>query len=331
MVSISERNCFKRILELICSVFDAYSVVLFFRDTGDNYQLSYFFSLGDDIRKDTSIHPGQGLVGWIIRNNQPLLVNNFERYKDSLGYYNKEGESKIKAFMGCPIENGLGVVCLDSKRTYSFGTKDQKILHQFVQLIETVYKEIYYRDYTEQEHGFYVCMQIIHSLRKKHPRWSTFLHHFLQILSEYTGFAYCFFAARDELGNGYFIEGANRPLTSRKELENKMFNIGSGLIGWVFRNHSLISTEDKDSKAMGAPVFGKEFDSPQWHTVICLPLVVHTRTRGVLVLANKDQVTISENMKRFLYMTTDQLALFLENLYLKNRLRQKENAESKEQ
>lgn len=329
MVAISERNCFKRILELICSVFDAYSAVLFFRNSGDNYQLAYFFSLGDDICTDAKIQPGRGLVGWILRNDQPLLINNFERYKDSLGYYNKEGESKIKAFMGCPLQNGLGVVCLDSKKTYSFGTKDQKILHQFVQLIESLHNELYDKNYNEQEHGFYICLQLIHSLRKKYPRWSTFLHHFLQILSEYTGFSYCFFAARDELGKGYFIEGANRPLTSRRELEDKMFNIGSGLIGWVFRNHCLISTEEKDSSATGAPVFGKEISSPQWNTVICLPLVVNLRTRGVLVLANKEQMPILDSMKRFLNMTSNQLALFLENLYLKNRLQQKEKLENK--
>ena len=63
----------KHILSIVCSVFDAYSAVLFLPDEeGEAHYLSAAFSLGDKISPDVSILPGRGLVGWIIRNRQPM-------------------------------------------------------------------------------------------------------------------------------------------------------------------------------------------------------------------------------------------------------------------
>jgi transcriptional regulator with GAF, ATPase, and Fis domain len=55
---------------------------------------------------------------------------------------------------------------------------------------------------------------------------------------------------------------------------------------------------------------------------MCLPLIVHLRTRGVLVLADEENKIISNQLHEFVSLVSDQLAIFLENLYLKNKLRQ---------
>ncbi|MEE0815601.1 MAG: GAF domain-containing protein, partial [Desulfovibrio fairfieldensis] len=125
----------KHILSIVCSVFDAYSAVLFLPDEeGEAHYLSAAFSLGDKISPDVSILPGRGLVGWIIRNRQPLLVPNFDQRQSNLGYYADGEEASIKAFMGCPVPTG-GALCVDSKRQYSFSDKDHKILQLFAELI----------------------------------------------------------------------------------------------------------------------------------------------------------------------------------------------------
>ena len=67
----------KHILSIVCSVFDAYSVVLFLPDEeGEAHHLEAAFSLGERVASNASVLPGKGLVGWIIRNRQPLLVPN---------------------------------------------------------------------------------------------------------------------------------------------------------------------------------------------------------------------------------------------------------------
>ncbi|MFP4672228.1 MAG: GAF domain-containing protein [Desulfohalobiaceae bacterium] len=327
---MSDNYFLDRILGLICSVFEAYSAVLFLAEGDRGYRLATSFSLGDNIRENLWLESGQGLVGWIIRNNQPLLINDFDRSGDCLGYYSPEAESKIKAFMGCPLNNAQGVLCLDSKKSYSFSAKDQKILHQFVQLVQALQDAFWEQGISRKERSYYICLQMLRGLRLKHPKWSFFLQDLLQCIAEHTGFSHCFLAARDERGHNFFLEGWNQPIFSTQEEHHKSFHMDEGLIGWVFRNHCFVSTAEQDNKANRAPLFEKKSKAKQFPSVICVPLVVHMRTRGVLVLASEQYQDSGQELKEFMLLAGDYLALFLENLYLKNRLRQQQTSEDKQ-
>ena len=313
-------DCLSKILGIVCNVFDAYSTVLFLPETDEEFYLAAHFSLGDHILPDTRIQAGKGLVGWIIRNRQPLLVNNFDRQSDCLGYYCGDGESTIKAFMGCPMSGGRGALCLDSKKTYSFSERDQKILHQFTQLIDAVQSSICSADQEAQERRFYACLKALHLLKEKHPRWSDFLTAILTILGENTGFQYCFLAVRDEWGSEYSIEGANRMILEGEENGRRSFAIGSGLVGWVFKNNRPVFTGERESGPSDIPLLGRDLNAPAFRSAACLPLIVHRKTRGVLVLADQENLVVTDHLKSFLVLVSDYLASFLENLYLKNKL-----------
>lgn len=322
--SMLDKSYLTPILNIVCSVFDAYSAVVFLpKDDEHLFELSDCFSLGENINKDCVLEPGQGLVGWIIRNNKPLLVNDFDRQGDGLGYYHRDAEAKIKSFMGCPLNKGQGVLCLDSKRSFSFSTKDQKILHQFTQFIEILRSNLYQYELNQEKYQYYVCLQTIQALKNKSTRWSQYLDGFLQILSEFTQFRHCFFASRDKDGQGFYLEGWNKPIFSKQDQHTQRFDTREGLIGWVFRNHSRISSnEGKHGRSLKTPLFRKHRDTPTFQSVICLPLVLNMKTRGVLVLADQDRLPITEELNNFLTLITDQLSLLLDNLYLKNKLRQ---------
>ena len=310
-----------KILGIVCSVFDAYSSVLFLPDENSkDYYLAAKFSLGDKIRADTVISPGKGLAGWILRNRKPLLINNFDRKRSRPGYYDSDEEKKIKAFMGCPLRSGDGALCLDSKRTYCFSDKDQKILDLFSGLIAEMCAGALRDEQSLTEQRLYASLKVIYGLRKQFPRWPAFLRRFLELLSNATGFEHCFLAARGERGKSYFLEGQNQDIFSDKKQHKLKFPIKSGLIGWVFNNDAPVCTGEKGSRSTEKFVFGKNVESPPFKSVVCLPLIIHKRTRGVLVLAHKSPIDIPPEVKVFMEMAADHLALFLENLYLKNRL-----------
>ncbi|ACV68840.1 GAF domain-containing protein [Desulfohalobium retbaense] len=324
-------NCLQQLLGIICSVFDAYSAVLFLPAAKDEYALAASFSLGDNLISGASVGQGKGLVGWIIRNNKPLLVNNFDREGGCLGYYNQEGESKIKAFMGHPLGQGDGALCLDSKKTYSFTTKDQKILDQFSRLVESLCSDFTSVQCSQEEHALYTGLQALHALQSRYPRWSQYIDRFVATIAEYTSFSHCFLAARDENGSSYFLEGWNQPLFAAESEHHQQFNIKSGLIGWVFKHQSIVSSGSA-AEPMSAPVFGRDVQAPDFSSVICLPLVVNKITRGVLVLADEEVKPVSDQLRTFLEMASGQLGLLLENLYLKSRIhRQQVQAEKSEQ
>jgi len=314
---------FHPLLGLICSIFDGYSAVLFLAgDSSTQYELVSSFSLGDNIAKNMVLETGQGLVGWVVKNNQPLLVTDFERQGEGLEYYKQDHTVRIKSFMGCPLKDGMGALCLDSKNGYAFGPKQQKILHQFVQLIETLLADNDKSRKDSLQQHYYTCLQLIRVLPKHYPRWSAFLEQFLLLIADYTGFSHCFLASRDKTGDGYYLEGWNRGLFSKEELHHKRFDNDQGLIGWVFRNHCFVNTADRENSPSSYPIFEKKAKGPSFQSVICLPLLVNSRTRAVLVLADAHKRTVDEELKNFLEFVSEHLALFLENLYLKNKLRQ---------
>ena len=90
----------QHILSIVCSVFDAYSAVLFLpSENGEEHYLAASFSLGEGVEQGAMLSSGS-LVDWIIRNRQQMLVPNFDQHKHKLGYYREGEEAGIKAYKG---------------------------------------------------------------------------------------------------------------------------------------------------------------------------------------------------------------------------------------
>lgn len=317
---MNTRQCYENILGIVCSVFDAYSAVLFMPGSDqETFELTASFSLGEMISHNAAAAPGKGLVGWILRNRQPLLVNNFDQRQSHLGYYRSNEEATIKAFMGCPVRGG-GALCIDSKRQYSFSDKDQKILHLFTELLADIYSEDSRESVQASVSRYYASLSLVHELRARYTRWPLYLHHFLKIVSEATGFEYCLFATRDASGDAYTVEGESRQLLLH-DGGSPTFPMGNGIVGWVFRNDAPVFSEGTDGSPAAA-LFGKGVHMPVFQSVMCLPVIVHKVTRGVLCFAQSEPRRMSDELRDFSRMSVDIVALFLENLYLRNRLRQ---------
>ncbi len=318
---------FDRILGILCSVLDAYSACLFLpakqTDGSDEVQdhfIASSFSLGNKLNFHSAIQEGRGLVGWILRTKEPLLVANFDQRQNHLGYYTDNEEHSIKAFMGCSLPGGLGVLCVDSKRQYSFSEKDQKLLHLFSDLLAQLLTEQVGEGTRRTTLKYYAALRTIYSLRHTHIRWAEFLRTFLDLMASVTGFAYCALCTRDPNGESYSFEGESTTLVC-KNGEHPSFPMNSGVIGWVFRNAAPIANGDKDGMA-DMMLVGKGYEIPAFQSVLAMPLVIQRKTRGVLCLAHDIPKELDETTQEFVRMASEHLALFLENLYVKNRLKE---------
>lgn len=309
------------ILSIICNVFEAHSVVLFLPDGQHGYCVSQSFSLGDEVLPQGSPIQKKSLTGIVIGKNEPLFINNMDRKGATpLGYYSSKEDGKVKAFMGTPLDNSMGALCLDSKRTYSFSTKDLKILSQFARLITLTLSCIHSIDAEGKRNEYFVTLKLVHNLRKRQPKWHAFLESFLEMVSTASTFSHCSLTVMDQRGSAYFIEGSNRPLLRKSSKDEDGFPLGSGLVGWVYKNHEPIFIDGSSPGQASSSVFGAAAPTYEFSGVVCLPLVFQRKTRGVLVLANEAQVEISEDLKDFLTMVSEYLTQFLENLFLRSRL-----------
>lgn len=306
------------ILCIVSSVFDAYSAVLFLpAEDGDGFRLAASFSLGDFIITDENFRPEKGLISWLLRTHEPLRLTNFDREKNTLGYYYREEEVGIKAFMAFPIATG-GVLCVDSKREYSFSEKDQKMLHLFADLIAGMQKEKGRSIIAGNIPRYFVEFNVLRELRNKYKRWPQYILNFVRTLAEATGFDYCAFASTDGNGEVYKVECETRPILLDGG-QSVLLPLGSGLTGWVFRNEQPVFAGAMEA-APATMLFGKQVEMPDFQAAVCLPVTVSRSTRAVICLAHMEPLEIDEAMRSFLLQCVDHLGMHLENLYLQTRL-----------
>ncbi|QLA16068.1 GAF domain-containing protein [Desulfolutivibrio sulfoxidireducens] len=318
---MSDTTFYQKLMALALNVFDAYSAVLFLPEPDSvNCRVAAYYSLGDDVKADVVISPGMGLAGWIVHNQKPLLVGNFDQKRGFLGYYDQKDEARIRAFMGCPVTEGGGAICLDSRKTFTFGEKDQKILGQFAEMAGAHAASERRQAGDRRDARYYQALATISGLRRTHPKWPAFQAALLRILSETSGFDFCFLAVRDESGHSYYLDAMNRSLFENPLDAPRKFTLGQGLIGWVFKNHSPAFVGDGESTAASTPLFGKDVAAAEFRSVICLPLTFARRTRAVLVLADEKPLGFGPEIQGFVRMASEYLVLFLENLHLKSRL-----------
>ena len=320
---------YDRLLAILCSVLDAYSAVVFLpnADPGDSeahsHSIAAAFSLGQKLNHRAEIVEGRGLVGWLLRNREPLFVSNFDRHQHKLGYYKNNEEANIKAFMGCPLPGEMGAICVDSKRQYSFSEKDQKVLHLFADLIARLEQERSGKQDSQLALKYYAALSTIYTLRRRHSRWSEFLRYLLDLMTTVTGFSYSALFTLDSGNERYRLEGENITVMARKQ-PSPSFPISHGIIGWVFRNGVQVCSDGPEGSP-DAMLVGRGEDVPQFQSVVALPIIMQKKTRGVLCLAHDEPVAIHQATQDFARMASEHLSLFLENLYLKCRLRDLHN------
>jgi GGDEF domain-containing protein len=117
---------------LIFNVYEAFTVALYVKENKSLKCLSSV-TFANSFDKHKNIPVEGTLPGWVIKHGAPLIIPNFDKDEDALGYYSApEG---IKSFMGYPIE-GKGVIVVDSKKKWVFTDKEKKILGAFATAVD---------------------------------------------------------------------------------------------------------------------------------------------------------------------------------------------------
>ncbi len=311
-----------QILAIICSVFDAYSATLYLpHENQSQYVLAATFSLGDSAGYQEVISPNEGLAGEILYSHKPLVMMNVDRNLHRLGYYVDEDDNGIKAFMGCPVPSG-GIICVDSKKLYSFSDKDSKILQLFADLVskrENAEDEMPTEPASVAE--YFACLSIVRSLRFQYKAWPVFLQNYLRTIAHALRFDYCAFASLDPSEEYYVLEGETRPYLLY-EHQQLAFPVQSGMVGWVFRDEQQAIFSEGLTGNTTISLFGKIPNFPNFQAIICVPVMVNKSARGVLCLAHSEGREMDDNLRSFVHQCVDYLGLFLENLYLRSRLHQ---------
>ena len=240
------------ILALAASVFDAYSVVLFEAPRDGRSQIIAAYTQGEHIDQDASIAPGRGIVGWILRNNAPLVMNSLESSQANLGYYQEDWLPDIGSFLGCPLPEG-GVLCVDSLGRHAFPQEKQNLIAVFAEIVAQVLTMDSQNSGSDSGGTFLLALDRLAELRRRYTGWKSYIAQLLSILVENSGFEYAAFSSRPEGSPKYIVEGES-PQLLLKDGKPTELSVHSGIVGWVFRNEEPLYN---DGKAGSTPLYGK--------------------------------------------------------------------------
>ena len=307
------------LLALVRTTFDAHSAVLFLPDQSGNYTVALSSTDNEPSVQEVTIAPGKGLVGWILRHKQPVIVNNLDMRHTFLGYYDENDEGAISAFMGCHIPEG-GALCVDSVRPRAYTEEDQLLLHRFARHLARQVHSAGLACDAEDLRRYFTRLEQLSELSAQNPHWRDYLGAFLRLMAESTEFEYVAFATAQEGGSTYTVEGENTPLLITEDGMPELPLTSGGLVSWVFRNEVPVHAEGADGSP-STPLFGKLPGVPNFQSVMCLPVHLNKVTCGVLCFAGLSPRSLSQNLRTFTKIAVTYLAQYLEMLYLRHRLK----------
>jgi diguanylate cyclase (GGDEF)-like protein len=150
-------------VQLVFNVYEAFTVALFAAD-GRSLTCLSAVSFAKSFDK-TRLLPIDGtLPGWALKHKEALIIGNFDKDEETLGYYGQKEE--IKSFMAYPLELP-GVIVIDSKKKWVFTEKEKKILAHFASILgKEAEREQRLQEMEEEHEELRVSRRIISVLRQ---------------------------------------------------------------------------------------------------------------------------------------------------------------------
>ncbi len=280
-----ERDLFS-LITLVSNVTEAYSACLFLENKRrKTYQLATYHSLSPYILADASVDVGQGFMGWVLENNEPLSVNQFDKDTLVLGYYSRNED--IKSFMATPLPSSInkGALAIDSKKSWCFTSRDQKILagfaQQFAYLADGALTAV---QMERRSMNVLAFSRYLTSLRSSETE-SQLLNAICQVPRELLPFDACFLVLVDE--------EAGFPRLVRTSGFGELFlgevtvSERASLAGYVLNKRESLRLPDLKGKKGTRPLFHDDEPRFEARSAACLPLISGSEILGCLGFTSK--------------------------------------------
>lgn len=210
-------------------------------------------SFSKNIDRECRILPGEGLIGWVFREQKPVVASNFDRKTKTLMFYSADEE--IKSLMAVPLPEKKGVLFVDSKKSYCFAEQKEKIFNQLAATAVSLCNadiEKEERDLLKKLLFFNQELdEQLYVLRKEKKKIEGCFHH---ILTTFT-LSSLFLAIPEKETYCHYLKNNTRCFLN--EYEKKHFS-SDGLLGWVIRNKKNLFMENLVERDKKSFVFNKE-------------------------------------------------------------------------
>jgi signal transduction protein with GAF and PtsI domain len=220
------------LIKLVSNVTDAFTAALFVtEDKGESLVLTACHSLSRNVVPGATIGLGEGLIGWVAKHNKPVHATQFDRDTRSLMYY--QTDESIKSFMAVPVDGGRGVLAVDSKHTFVFTDKAQKILGDLAVVVGNTLR---FHQVVARERRYAALLDFAYEVENLSLRFRDklpFLRGVLAAGLRFTGTESAFFCVLNKTQMKYSIEAIEGP--AGRHLIPRTYALNQGLMGWLMR------------------------------------------------------------------------------------------------
>ena len=125
-----------QLVELTANVSNAFTIALYkINLSGKTLTLRHYISLSTNFNPEIKVGFGKGLIGMVAKNKKLLIEENYKNSSAIIDFYKKKED--LKSYLITPVihESLEGALYIDSKESYNFPTKLQKILSGLVNQI----------------------------------------------------------------------------------------------------------------------------------------------------------------------------------------------------
>lgn len=275
---------YRTAIELVSNVFDAYTAALFLFDRDRNrLEVAAWHTLSKNFSPETTLSPGDGIVGWVAKNGRPVNVTHFDQDTGNLVFYSQNEE--IKSFMAVPVGDE-GVLCIDSKSKYVFVEKDQKILAGMAEVLLDLARAVRTR---RREKAYAKMLKLLYQVDKSAREMASpgrFLAQVLGAIKDFARADVCFFTSVRQDRRRYRVDAVDGRVAGR--LEGLSFGLESGLVGWVYRKNQPLVIKSIVADGSKSYLFEPGDPVRGFKSFIGLPLQLWGETVGVLGMAAFD-------------------------------------------
>jgi len=309
-------NPYQSLVTLISNISEAYTTALFLVNhkkrelsLAASQSLSKYLAESIVLPLDQSgILSQVHKVGHIIHLDKlqetPLVLSS------ALPFY-REGESHIKGVFALPVGDGLGVLYVDTKHSWGFNDKQQKLIAEIAEVLHDLLKR---QESIEQQRDYARILNLWHQIDQTTFENQSLEDHSRLILTECTRFLdaeYGFLALKEPRKHHYRLLASTSNIP--RNLATQRLPVKQGLIGWIFQNQKnlLISRLNPHSPdhflcvpSEGLPHHGTFWGLPA-RISLGHRIVLAFMSRGILEWSADEQFAISHSL-HFLRLLLDQ-------------------------
>ncbi len=318
---MTQSNSFQQIINLLSNTLEAYTSAFFLKDPHNKViDTVCNHSLGKYFKNDFSCPLSKsGLIEKVITKRETIRIGKLGRYIDigELPFYEK-GESGIKGLFAIPVGRDLGVLYVDTKRSWGFAEKEQKLVVEFGQILETLVRseraldrEKMYARMLRLWHNVEEQAVISEDLERYFHGVVSLCHRFVKAHSSYL------FLIDNNKGVGRLFAFAGKV---QEEFSDSQVPLSEGIIGWITNNKKTLKIRRLETKTKKQFLFNPHEPLPHSGSFLGVPLFVDGEVEAVFGFLWDNEHRWDRDELYILNVVAKRSATVLEKLTLQRQL-----------